>query len=135
MRCARTFYLVSPSQRFGAPRDCDLRNSINPPLLLGKIFPPSPVLTYCLYLILIMTRDIISCNQIIYLRLHIILIVSFSFDLFFIISDILYVSFFLSMLFTLSQCRSYTPGTYNPNAHASDACRGSNKLWTRTLDK
>ena len=25
------------------------------------------------------------------------------------------------------------PGTYNPYAHGSDACRGSNCLWTRTL--
>ena len=27
------------------------------------------------------------------------------------------------------------PGTYNPNARESDACRGSNSLWTRTLDR
>ena len=27
------------------------------------------------------------------------------------------------------------PGTYNPNAHWSDACRVSNSLWTRTLDR
>ena len=27
------------------------------------------------------------------------------------------------------------PGTYKPNARGSDACRGSNSLWTRTLDK
>ena len=26
------------------------------------------------------------------------------------------------------------PGTYKTNAHGSDACRGSNSLWTRTLD-
>ena len=25
--------------------------------------------------------------------------------------------------------------TYKPNAHGSDACRGSNSLWTRTLDR
>ena len=27
-----------------------------------------------------------------------------------------------------------TPGTYKPNSRGSDACRGSNSLWTRTLD-
>ena len=27
------------------------------------------------------------------------------------------------------------PGTYNPNARGSDACRGSNGLWTGTLDR
>ena len=27
------------------------------------------------------------------------------------------------------------PGTYNPNARESDAWRGSNSLWTRTLDR
>ena len=27
------------------------------------------------------------------------------------------------------------PGTYNPNVCGSDACRGSNYLWTRTLDR
>ena len=27
------------------------------------------------------------------------------------------------------------PGTYNPNARGSDACRGSNSLWTWTIDK
>ena len=27
------------------------------------------------------------------------------------------------------------PRTYNPNAHGSDACRGSNSLWTATLDR
>ena len=27
------------------------------------------------------------------------------------------------------------PGAYNPNARGSDACRGSNNLWTRTLDR
>ena len=28
-----------------------------------------------------------------------------------------------------------SPGTYKPNARGSDACRGSNILWTRTLDR
>ena len=41
----------------------------------------------------------------------------------------------LLRLFTLSQSRTYTPWTYNPNARGSDACRGSNSLWTRTLDR
>ena len=27
------------------------------------------------------------------------------------------------------------PGNYKPNARGSDACRGSNSLWTRTLDR
>ena len=27
------------------------------------------------------------------------------------------------------------PGTYKPNARGSDACRGSNGLWTRTVDR
>ena len=27
------------------------------------------------------------------------------------------------------------PGTYKPNARESDACRESNNLWTRTLDR
>ena len=27
------------------------------------------------------------------------------------------------------------PGKYKPNARESDACRGSNSLWTRTLDR
>ena len=27
------------------------------------------------------------------------------------------------------------PGTYKPNAPGSDACRGSNSLWTRALDR
>ena len=39
------------------------------------------------------------------------------------------------MLFTLLHCRNYTPGTYNPNAHGSDDCRGGNRLWTITLDR
>ena len=37
--------------------------------------------------------------------------------------------------FTSPQSTTYTPGTYNPNARGSDACRGSNSLWTRTLDR
>ena len=41
----------------------------------------------------------------------------------------------LLRLFTLPQSRTYTPGMYNPNARGSDACRGNNSLWTRTLDR
>ena len=41
----------------------------------------------------------------------------------------------LLRLFTLPQSRIYTPGTCNPNAYGSDACSGSNNLWTRTLDR
>ena len=33
------------------------------------------------------------------------------------------------------QYRSYTYGTYNPNARGSDSCRERNKLWTRTLNR
>ena len=46
-------------------------------------------------------------------------------------------SFCLSFFFDYlpSPNRGLTPpGTYNPNAHGSDVCRGSNSLWTRTLD-
>ena len=47
-------------------------------------------------------------------------------------------SFLLLRLFTLPQSRTQDPipppGTYNPNSRGSDACRGSNSLWTRTLD-
>ena len=47
------------------------------------------------------------------------------------------IMFFLLIfhLFTLTQSRTYTPGTYKPNAHGSDACRWSNSLWTRTRDR
>ena len=48
---------------------------------------------------------------------------------------IYFVAFFLLRVFILPQSRTYTPGTYNPNARGSDACRGSNCLWTRTLDR
>ena len=41
-----------------------------------------------------------------------------------------YLLILLLRLFTLPQSR-----TYNPNARGSDACRGSNSLWTRTLDR
>ena len=41
---------------------------------------------------------------------------------------------FLTKNFTMSNGH-YTPGTYNPNACGSDACRGSNCIWTRTLDR
>ena len=30
---------------------------------------------------------------------------------------------------------SHSPETYHPNNCGSDACRGSNSLWTRTLDR
>ena len=47
-----------------------------------------------------------------------------------------YVIFFLSSFLYLSipQSRTYTPGTYNPNARGTDACRRSNCLWIGTLD-
>ena len=44
-------------------------------------------------------------------------------------------SFLPSSFIYPPQSRIYTPGTYNPNARGSDACRGSNSLWTRTLDR
>ena len=43
--------------------------------------------------------------------------------------------FFLFFLFTLPNLGLTPPGTYKPNARGSDACRGSNSLWTRTLDR
>ena len=43
--------------------------------------------------------------------------------------------FFFFFLFILPQSRTYTPGTYKPNARGSDVCRGSNSVWTTTLDR
>ena len=42
---------------------------------------------------------------------------------------------FLLRLFVLPNLGLTPYGTYNSNAHGSDACRGSNSLWTRTLDR
>ena len=60
-----------------------------------------------------------------------------SFSLSFLLFLSLFISYSLSFFFFYvnypPQCRSYTPGTYNPNARGSDSCKGSNKLWTRTL--
>ena len=39
----------------------------------------------------------------------------------------------LPLLFILPQCRAYTPRTYNPNAHGSDAYRESIRLCIGTL--
>ena len=50
-------------------------------------------------------------------------------------SNFFHQVFLLLRLFTLPQCRTYTPGTYNPNAHGSDTYTRSNRLWTRTLDR
>ena len=45
-------------------------------------------------------------------------------------------SFFLfSLLFTFLQCSNYIPRDLQPKIRGSDACRGSNRLWTRTLDR
>ena len=41
----------------------------------------------------------------------------------------------LLRLLTLPQTRTYIPGTYKPNARGSNACRGSNNPWNRTLDR
>ena len=38
-------------------------------------------------------------------------------------------------LFILPQSRTYTPRDLQPNARESDACKRSNCLWTRTLDR
>ena len=50
-----------------------------------------------------------------------------------------FLSFSLSLLFFVhlptSNLGLTRLGTYNPNARGSDACRGSNSLWTRTLDR
>ena len=46
--------------------------------------------------------------------------------------------FFLSFVFLhlpSSNLGLTHPGTYNPNARGSDACKGSNCLWTGTLDR
>ena len=44
-------------------------------------------------------------------------------------------SFFLSSSFLPSPNLGLTPpGTYNPNARGKDACRGSKRLWTITLE-
>ena len=43
------------------------------------------------------------------------------------------IFFFFSLIYP-PQSRIYTPGTYNPNARGSDACRSSNSLRTRILD-
>ena len=60
------------------------------------------------------------------------------------LSSILCVYFHVPAVIPSSFFRCYlsfsnievTPhGTYDPNAHGSDACRGSNKLWTRTLNR
>ena len=50
-------------------------------------------------------------------------------------SLILYLLLFLLRLFTLPpQSRTYTPGL-TTHARGSNACRGRNNLWTRTLDR
>ena len=49
-------------------------------------------------------------------------------------SQSFFLSFFLHV-FILPNVGLSPPGTYNPNARGSDACRGSNSLWTRTLDR
>ena len=41
----------------------------------------------------------------------------------------------LSLLFTFPQCGIYTPETYNSNALGIGACRGRNRLWTRTVER
>ena len=48
-----------------------------------------------------------------------------------------FFSFFFFFFFTLPQSRTYcTPAaTYKPNARGSNACRGSNSLWTRKVDR
>ena len=52
---------------------------------------------------------------------------SFSFSFFF---------FFFFFAYLPSPNLGFTPpGIYKPNAPGSDACRGSNSIWTRTLDR
>ena len=41
----------------------------------------------------------------------------------------------ISLLFTLPKCRTYCPMDLEPNARGLDTCRGSNRLWNRTLDR
>ena len=45
---------------------------------------------------------------------------------------LLFLLLFIIRLFTLPQSRTYIPRDVQVNG--SDACRGSNSLWTRTLD-
>ena len=48
---------------------------------------------------------------------------------FLIITFYLFIYLFISLLFTLPECNTYIlHGIYNPNAHASHACRRSNRL-------
>ena len=52
--------------------------------------------------------------------------------------EVYFFFFFLFFLFAYLPSPNLgltSPGTYNPNARGSNACRGSNSLWTRTLDR
>ena len=46
-----------------------------------------------------------------------------------------YSSFFFFAYLPSLKLGLTPPGTYKPNGRGSDACRGSNSLWTRTLDR
>ena len=47
-----------------------------------------------------------------------------------------FLSFFSSFLLSFPNVGLSThPGSYKSNARGSDACKGSNSLWTRTLDR
>ena len=46
-----------------------------------------------------------------------------------------YFFFFFLLYLSFHNLGLTPPGTYNPNACGSDACRGSNSLWARTLDR
>ena len=45
------------------------------------------------------------------------------------------LSFFLFYLSSPMQLPTYAPRDLDPNTHGSDVCRGSNRPWTRTLDR
>ena len=43
--------------------------------------------------------------------------------------------FFFFFFFAYLPSPNLGPGTYKPNVRGSDACKGSNSFWTRTLDR
>ena len=53
----------------------------------------------------------------------------------FIIRSVNFFSFSFLFLFTLPQSKIYTPRDLQTKCRWSDACRGSNSLWTSTLDR
>ena len=48
-------------------------------------------------------------------------------------SNMIEIFFSFSVIYTSAMSDLHPIGTCNPNARGSDACRGSDRLWTRTL--